>query len=1307
MDYIIPSIKEYSTVDELLKNHNRTYSSVLENTYLSIDDLLDNNFTCIVGEPGIGKSRLIEEIIHRLPENSHYCSASSFNPIELTNATDYYLIDALDEVEESLFVSKLKEIVEYQRKHTETKVLFSCRKHYISSYANHFAIIASLTYIELCRLDSQKVNEVICNHCSEVTQESIAKSPKLKELLSIPRYLVFLLEKEDKKGECKNIGDLFEYIIDQSISKAIIGRNRDDNISKIGNDIILIKRTLEKVALVMEISRRDSISKDELYTVLDGLKGNMAQMLLANFDLLFFENRILKYTNEKLQFNNSEIQEYLAAKELCRQSNIESILYDVAVHKELRHIYPNWFDVVPHISYSPDGAKILINVIKLIIGYESYLENESFESLLRYVDPSILSIQEKQDVFLLLLEHYLRVPSYIRWKSNIYELIKACFTPACASELVRSYKSLTTISLQNIQTVLEAIVESNDLDEDVKGYWTEAANFFMTKVEDEYKLIALGLYKVVKAKDRFNTLSQEFNKFSTEIKERYCDITSRNFISKEIINCWLEECFIGNPHAIQAVLNIRDLDAMDYAYQKIVNAEKLDSFFNPHGSLVVWYEWLLPEQFKLALDGGEEIKSLLLTIISGYVNHHSMSNDKIFQELIKTILLNEKFGEKFVESIEHQWDIEYLLNNLDTEIIDGELIYCIDKILHKCGIKDWRIDIILQNLTYRISEDAHKNGSIAEYINRYSETFKRWEQNTEKNKHDPQTSKLIMAYKVLSDQEVPIQKKYLAAELLAKNIEFLKQLNTQTFADVVSYFLQEINWDKESIKITSSNSFSLTSRIAKFPFFVLALYQLGHKDILIKHRVALAKTLPLACWHINDNNLIKTAYKITIKNLSDVEKEELIDWWNSRKDDFLNVSHKDILSCITDYGIDALSYKLEEYIQSYVNHPDIDHFLVAKDSLDLIAQGYCNWELKQYESLFRSLREDDENSYYGIDDIKLMCNAIIIEKFQSREAIQWRFDYLKKHIFKSIKHESGQLRPISEKEIEVTSTNPYMFRCFMGIADNSYLNNQMKELFVFGLSLSKTWETIEYSNYILKQIYFFFISNGTISDLHQLRRIIDLTLGNDVKYFISELMNLAEIQFMNQNNLPITQSIHIYNKCLEEAYLPVRNDGDLRRYFEKIVNEVQREIQDVGIYSLLQSKDINEDFIQRELKNTIVNVGCKMGLELRLDREVTLQDNKRTDILLWYGMCRPILIELKLLNNSEIQNIKKRHEYKDKFIQYVNATRPCMSIFWVFDVHKEKSDRKKFEDLQTEYMDMTNTRVVLTDCKCSYNKKRK
>ena len=109
-----------------------------------------------------------------------------------------------------------------------------------------------------------------------------------------------------------------------------------------------------------------------------------------------------------------------------------------------------------------------------------------------------------------------------------------------------------------------------------------------------------------------------------------------------------------------------------------------------------------------------------------------------------------------------------------------------------------------------------------------------------------------------------------------------------------------------------------------------------------------------------------------------------------------------------------------------------------------------------------------------------------------------------------------------------------------------------------------------------------------------------------------------------------------------------------------------------------------------------------MGLNaIQVDREVALQDNKRTDILIRYGFCNPIMVELKLLHNDEIQNERKRHEYKKKFIKYKKATNACLSVFWVFNVHKDRSDTTRFKYLEEEYKDIDNTRVLLTDCKCS------
>lgn len=288
-NYIVPQIVRYQSIDGLLENSNSTRSLFDTEKPLSIDKLLQENFVCIVGEPGIGKSRLVDEIKKQISKGLYSCTASEFRSVPKN--IEYCIIDALDEVEGNIFYSTLLLINNYKKENPDTKMCFTCRKHYVASYAKYFTSCNSLTFMELCRLSDKAVMEIV-NRCSEITTANVNKSSKLKELLTIPRYLTFLLEHEKEKGECSNISELFEYIIGCSIQTAIDSRQIKGESIK-----ILIQRALEKIAFIMEISRKDQISKDELYTILDGVKGNMTQMLIANFDLLFFENRTLVSLN--------------------------------------------------------------------------------------------------------------------------------------------------------------------------------------------------------------------------------------------------------------------------------------------------------------------------------------------------------------------------------------------------------------------------------------------------------------------------------------------------------------------------------------------------------------------------------------------------------------------------------------------------------------------------------------------------------------------------------------------------------------------------------------------------------------------------------------------------------------------------------------------------------------------------------------------------------------------------------------------------------------------------------------------------
>ena len=242
MNYIVPKITKYSNIDELLKNKSKTPSLFDIENFLSIDDLLSENFVCIVGEPGVGKSRLISEIKkHHTKKLLFTRNASDFKSQEIPSGIEYCIVDALDEVDGSDFSNTLQLIKQYKEKHQDVKVMFSCRKHYVVSYASIFSSCTKLVFVELNRLEDQKVTKII-DKCTDITKENINKSPKLRKLLSIPRYLTFLLKSENQRGAISNIGDLFEFIIDNSIEEALMV----DNAIKKENLKVIIKRVLEK-----------------------------------------------------------------------------------------------------------------------------------------------------------------------------------------------------------------------------------------------------------------------------------------------------------------------------------------------------------------------------------------------------------------------------------------------------------------------------------------------------------------------------------------------------------------------------------------------------------------------------------------------------------------------------------------------------------------------------------------------------------------------------------------------------------------------------------------------------------------------------------------------------------------------------------------------------------------------------------------------------------------------------------------------------------------------------------------------------
>ena len=61
----------------------------------------------------------------------------------------YCIVDALDEVESNQFSRVFREIKDFCENNKNTNVVFSCRKHYVASYAHIFSLFTDLSYIEI------------------------------------------------------------------------------------------------------------------------------------------------------------------------------------------------------------------------------------------------------------------------------------------------------------------------------------------------------------------------------------------------------------------------------------------------------------------------------------------------------------------------------------------------------------------------------------------------------------------------------------------------------------------------------------------------------------------------------------------------------------------------------------------------------------------------------------------------------------------------------------------------------------------------------------------------------------------------------------------------------------------------------------------------------------------------------------------------------------------------------------------------------------------------------------------------------
>lgn len=441
-NYIKPKLDFYDTFSDFDKEKEPSYFSYYGSKH-SFDDIFLKNRVFVLAEPGYGKTRMLKEIVmgasahqkeaiyidlkkmnnpvrsvksfvqdafekydntNKLESedkvvNSQYIKTEKF---ELIDSDDIIVcFDALDEIQlGEIFSDLIYELQVFIKEYKKCNIIISCRTHHFRKYnniLNDFNFIFSRLFkFEFDQIQSFLENDISDKAKLEQVVENLSVSNR-GTILAIPRYLYIFAKLIKERGVDEilklNRTDLFDLFIYGKLEKEQT-QNKD-----------IVKRVLEKLALIMEVYQTNTLTKDELLTFFDNIRSNISNALLHITGLkVLFDNSLIKDNVSHIQFENTEFQEYLAAKELSRIAKNEQALYDLVVEPDLNELIPSWFNTLSF--FIELDIHKLEQFLELGKHKADSVQDVEYHNLLTQVRTDLLDKKTKKNIFYYVFNYY-------------------------------------------------------------------------------------------------------------------------------------------------------------------------------------------------------------------------------------------------------------------------------------------------------------------------------------------------------------------------------------------------------------------------------------------------------------------------------------------------------------------------------------------------------------------------------------------------------------------------------------------------------------------------------------------------------------------------------------------------------------------------------------------------------------------------------------------------------------------------------------------------------------------------------------
>lgn len=1312
--YIDPTLHIHSTLEEA-KDFLKTYGPYhvwSDKPRARIPDLVQGRRNLVVGEPGVGKTLLLEKLrdfFNGKGVPACLICLKERNSINLIDqciskngGSDFaLLLDGLDEVQASLFPSTLEKIEDISKTVTQVTIYISSRSVIMSRYG---ASLPEYRVITISPFTPEQVKEylVAAGHRDSDIDGLLGRIMSFSHsmmVVQVPRYLSYLKEFLTTK-QITSVGqlsrnDLFEHFIYKKLEL-------EDRRLNVANRAIT-KRLLEKLALTMEVYQSNTISKDELMTFLDELDSDLKLAALSQLELqVLFEKSLLKDNYDSIEFDNTEFQEYLAAKELTRFPDPRLAAFTFAVEPSVNEIHPTWFNALTFlVDMHPDLIEQLIEFSGI---RGSKIADEGFMNFLSRINPNQMRGKLKATFFRDLVEYYHRVLQWI--PGNLASTMPGFYNPShealLKAEVTRSdgeRDHKRYVPLGNVALVAGCLLEAGaTVDRD---YWRKQLLRFAVDTNDNGVLQRYALFALERLKDPsvIPELSPTLMHGDELIARAFLTLCTNVAPESPIcLGYFFDATRLGEIHGRYGLYALKGKDALKTFLETFDSDDVFRKAFLDKSSIFKEQDRVVADHIEAVADD-EMIELCKKVVVHSF--HFDFAHDAERSAFILGLgkLLKRKVPDFFPVIIE---DIRtsvvpsglFFTRSFFAKLLDKEDIPQFMNAMINAGEEQASFGV-MQTIKFSGRPEAEKIYEAGKPF--LAHFYEQWEQ--QRAVPDP--------YKVAHERQVleefrkylePAPKQYSQA-LFAFYLDHHKELDplisleerTRLSSLITQSVLNNIDPVHHDLTATDEGSgyirsYSISTNISLFGDALRAADHLG-LDVS-QYRQRIINYIPFAY-----ADHLSSIFKM-IPNITASEMTPVLDIYKQHRSDLWRHMPSNVIEAVERY-----------------------HMVDAAPVLKLLAKetAFPAYVRQRAIAVIESLTADEQFlreicTLYGnstdpndLEVLRTAQDALITghgDSVSIRQKLQMVIESASPYSPIKGVHAVGPL----EEEIvgDRGFAGPLMKLKTRGFEDD-YL-----ALLDSALSLwAKGKDFYQYATYLWDIVYAYFDNLKEYRSYEPLR-ILEKKLASvhdkDGGNWLAARMTQLRRSYIAYLGKPqnITDAIKRYNRARQHDDKKIVNSEDLQYQLKEVIDsDLTRWIQAEGAYDLLLSgkvfrtrKQQYEKLVQKTLKSQIENILMRRGFQVEVLREPQLLDEKRTDLFIRYGFAGPVVIEVKLTSNPDMKMSKP--ENSPSFIsmtKYMEGYGASHGIFLIID----NDGARNLQAIQKAFSQIHNVWVKVFD----------